>query len=330
MTQTEEQQTELHSGHNLEAGLLERVREWTDLFPWWRLIRTLRLAASPTMLAMTAGTLLIWILGLRQAKEFSEAGIEQFPSIFLSETPVHGLLWTLLVWAPPAILLTRQGGLLAAGRNMTGIRLGFTLGLQRSWRGWFAGLMPLVAAFAIAMAMVPLGWLTRLAPDQPLLEIPAGLLSALIAIPSGVIAVGGLVAIPLSWAALGNEQDSDPLNALSRGYESLFRRPLHLAFYSGIAALFASVIFCIAAGIATAATLMSGFFLDLSGCSPNVRAVASNALAMIPIVMVTTLSWGLAGGIYLLLRYNTGGQEVEDLWEQKTAAISPLPELPKH
>lgn len=329
MTQTEEQQIELHSGHDLETGLLERVREWTDLFPWWRLIRTLRLAASPTMLAMTAGTLVIWILGLRQATNFADAEIEQFPAIFLEDVPILGLLWTFFIWAPPAILLTRQGGLLAAGRNMTGIGLGFRLVWQRSWRGWFAGLLPLAAAFAMALAMLPLGWLASLAPDQPLLEIPAGLLSALIAIPSGLIALGGLVAIPLSWAALGNEQDSDPLNALSRGYEALFRRPLHLAFYLVIAALFASVILCISAGVANAATFLSGFWLDLSGCSPNVHAITAAALAMIPLVVVTTLSWGLAGGIYLLLRYDTGGQEIEDLWEQETAAISPLPQLPK-
>ena len=328
MTQAEEQETESHGGYDLESGLLERVREWTDLFPWWRLIRTLRIAASPTMLAMTAGTLCIWLLGLRQATEFADAEIKQFPALFLTETPVLGFLWTILVWAPPAILLTRQGGLLTAGRNMTGIRLGISLALRRSWRAWFAGVIPLVAALGIAILTVPLGWLAQIAPGQPILEIPAGLLAALIAIPSGVIALGGLVAIPLSWAALGNEQDSDPLNALSRGYEALLRRPLHLAFYLGIAVLIAGVIGCIAQGVAIAATLVSGFCLDLSGCSPTVPVITASALAMVPVVVVATLGWGLAGGIYLLLRYDTGSQEVEDLWEQETAASPPLPQLP--
>ena len=55
--------------------------------------------------------------------------------------------------------------------------------------------------------------------------------------------------------------------------------------------------------------------LDLSGCSPNVSLIAQRIFGAFPTVVVLTLLWGLVGGVYLLLRYDAGGQEVEDLWQ---------------
>jgi hypothetical protein len=327
MTQTEDYEIEAHGGHDLEAGLLERVREWTDLFPWWRLIRTLRLAASPTLLSITAATLFVWLLGIRTGRFFPDGF--QNRTATLEPSWLLGWVWTIAIWAPAAILLTRQGGLLTAGRTMVGLRSGWSLCRERTWRGWLAGLLPPLAALTLAVVMIlPLGWLARIAPYESFVQVAAGWLAALLAIPSGLIAFGGVVAVPLSWAALGNEQDRDPLNALSRGYEAPLRRPLHLAFYLGFASLVAWVVWWIAAGIASAAILMSEWTLGLSGCSSEVHTVASATLSSIPWVVVTTLGWGLLGGIYLLLRYDTGGQEVEDLWEQEQPDTPSLPKLP--
>ena len=60
------------------------------------------------------------------------------------------------------------------------------------------------------------------------LEFVLALVAAAIALPCGILAFGANVAVPLSWAALTNERDPDPLDSLSRGYEYLFRRPLRL------------------------------------------------------------------------------------------------------
>ena len=47
-------------GNDLETGILGRAREWTDVFPWLRYLRVLRLVASPTSLFVVAVTLAIW------------------------------------------------------------------------------------------------------------------------------------------------------------------------------------------------------------------------------------------------------------------------------
>ncbi|MFG0261940.1 MAG: hypothetical protein ACF788_06085, partial [Novipirellula sp. JB048] len=51
---------EVHAGHELEDGMLARVREWIDLFAWLRLLRTLRIAGSPSMIVIAMLTLAVW------------------------------------------------------------------------------------------------------------------------------------------------------------------------------------------------------------------------------------------------------------------------------
>ena len=61
----EARREQVHRGHNLETGLLGRVREWTDIVPWLRLGRTLRVAGSPPLVLLTAVTFAFWWLGQR-------------------------------------------------------------------------------------------------------------------------------------------------------------------------------------------------------------------------------------------------------------------------
>ena len=56
-------------------------------------------------------------------------------------------------------------------------------------------------------------------------------IAALLAIPCGVLVFGANFAVPLGWAAMAVEREPDPLDALSRGYEYLYRRPLQLVMY---------------------------------------------------------------------------------------------------
>lgn len=328
MTQDNANETDTHDDSGLESGLLQRVREWTDLFPWLRLVRVLRIAASPTMLVLTAATLVFWIGGFAIFSESLGFDAIRKPSELSAQISMAGLVWTLTVWTPAAICLTRQGGLLAAGRSLGGIRSVLSLGARRCWRGWVSAAIPFAGAFLVSLVIWPIGWIGQATKGVVWMEIPLGALAGLAAIPAGVVAFGGVVAVPLSWAALGNEKDSDPLNALSRGYESLFRRPLHLTFYLLVSTGFGWVILMIAEGISFASTLVATSVLELTGCSPQVASVTSSALTAVPAVVVATLGGGFLGGIYLLLRYDTGGQEIEDLWETQEASAPPLPALP--
>ncbi len=126
-----------------------------------------------------------------------------------------------------------------------------------------------------------------------------------------------------------NEQDPDPLDALSRGYEYLFRRPIQLVFYVLFSVLLLTVVGSLASAVAWSASEIATSALWFVGSSDALQRITSSILWRFPAVVVLTLTWSLVGGVYLLLRYDAGGQEVEDLWQPTPPERPSLPDLPK-
>ena len=350
---TEEQ---VHRGYDPESGLLTRLREWTDVFPWLRLGRTLRVAGSPPLIFLVAVTLTIWKIGI-WLLPFPEA----IPHVHLADagwntlepaaiaSHVQGLnptsvfngneefiwwktllviLWSVLVWTPTVIVLTRQGGLLTAGRPLMSIRSVITLGLTRMWPGWMAALVPLGCVSALSLLILTIGWIASLIGDVSWINTIFSIATVAIAIPCGILAFGANAAIPLSWAALGNERDPDALDCLSRGYEYLFRRPLQLVLYLTVSLVIVGVVVLLAIGVTEAATHVCNRVLGLCEAPENMIATTGKLLSHLPVVVLLTAMWGLVGGVYLLLRYDAGGQEVEDLWQPEPTPVPPLPSIP--
>ena len=341
-----------------EAGIFFRMREWVDVLPWIRLARTLRAVGSPPLVLFVAITFLVWRTGEAQIithspmessgwidANFGSMQMEATTlAIFLHQTnstSIYDLgdgtvwwrvallvVWAVFVWAPVAILLARQGGSLTAGRAMVGFRTGISLAIRRSPAAWLSSLVPLGCVFAIALMIVLLGLLSRLAVGVLWIEIVFALCTALVAIPCGILAFGANVAIPLSWAALANERQPDTLDSLSRGYEYLFRRPLQLVLYLLVALAILWVVKLVALGIALAAISVTTQTLEFCGTPPTTIEFSTRFLSHVPAIALITSLWSLIGGIYLLLRYDTGGQEVEDLWQPTPRPDSPLPEIP--
>lgn len=355
---------EVHRGHDLETGLLARVREWTDVFPWLRLGRTLRVAGSPPLVLFTAAVFTVWWIGQTmilgkgdlagayvvvawEGNAIGRLPLDSFLAItsHLSHcTPTSvfrldpetrwargllGIVWSLLLWAPTAMLLARQGALLTAGRAMIGLRPAIRLTAGRALAAWLAGLVPLVCTMAIGLLILLVGWVSRAADGVAPVEMLAAVAAAAVAIPCGILVFGAHVAVPLSWAALANEADPDALDSLSRGYEYLFRRPLRVVLYAALSLGILWVVALLAWGVATAADSVASQFLAWTGCSPEVVEQTQRILHFFPTVVVLALLWSLLGGVYLLLRYDAGGQQVEDLWQPPPPQPPSLPELPK-
>ena len=59
----------------------------------------------------------------------------------------------------------------------------------------------------------------------------------------------------------------------------------------------------------------------------SIAADITSVLMVLPISAVVLVAIGCTGGVYLLLRRVTGGQEVEDLWTDDRPETVPLPEL---
>lgn len=355
MTDSDSDNENVHFGHNVEAGILGRAREWTDLLPWLRLARTLRVAGSPPLILVTALTFMLWSpvfavisdlpttlpadptasssLQPTQRRMLAIAAhVRQLnPTELLAKSPapsppaedsgngtwlrpIAAVGWSLLVWLPAALLLVRQGALLSAGRPMISLRVGFIAALRQTPMAISIAVVPLICVLTVAFLILALGWLGKLFAGWPVMETIIAASVVLVAIPCGFLAFGANIAVPLAWAAATNERDADALDSLSRGYEYVMRRPLHLLWYALVGVVILSVIGGLTAAIAAAASRISLITLELAGSSPALGSSVVSMLELFPLIAMITLFWALVGGVYLLLRCDAGGQEVEDLW----------------
>ncbi|MGB7346552.1 MAG: hypothetical protein WBD20_20190 [Pirellulaceae bacterium] len=348
---------EIHTGYDYESGFLMRARQWTDLLPWLRLVRVMRVAGSPPLVLLVAITFAVWFSGhvnffrdsvssglSAKAIEKSLASRDTLAvlpryiqlmiptDVFQLESrgswwePFAAMLWSLLIWLPTTLLLMRQGGLLTAGRPMMGFVDAGKFAIRRSPYALVIAFVPLLCVLFICLALAVLGWVSR-AGDW--IAYPLSILTAIIALACGLLAFGANIATPLGWAALANEKEPDPLDALSRGYEYLYRRPLQLVIHglAGMVILF--VVTTLAALVAVSAVNVSNYALALSGAPKETIVSTALMLSFFPSVVAVTLFWSIVGGVYLLMRYDANGQEVEDIWQSPLVSETALPELSK-
>lgn len=353
-----------HAGHDLESGVLARARSWVDVFGWIRLGRVMRVAGSPVMVALTALTTALWLpiwnlcLGSELLWQLPPTSahavattlwerplwcaisfIDLVQSLFAAAifTPwtsdlegwlrlLASILWTILVWAPTAMILQRQGALLTAGRPMLPVGDVARWAARRYWRACAAAIVPALCIASILWAVALLGALLG-SVEETWVMIPLAFVIAGIALPAGFLAFGSIVAVPISWAALINEREPDPLDSLSRGYEYLFRRPLQLLALLVVSLVILAVVAYLATFVVSLGYEMIAGPLALVSADFALAAYAQAWLRHCPLILGYTVSWALVGGIYLLLRFHAGGQEVEDLWITSAHPAQPLPEL---
>ena len=339
----------VHTGYDLESGMLQRVREWTDLFPWLRLVRTLRVAGSPAMVGLVALTFLVWWnvqnLVIRSvptaaavgSTELMQARLPQLSMLFPTPLTARGdgsfrlmiftFAWGLTAWTPVTLYLLRQGALLTAGRDLVGLKQGMFNGVKLTPTALLLAAVSAVCVSLFALMILVAGWLGRLVEDIVVLEYVLALLIVLPALACGVLGFGAYVAVPLGWAALANERDPDVLDSLSRGYEYLYRRPLNVVLYALVSLVLLSVIAALASSILQVASWVTMATLELAGTSGSFRVISLGVLAYYPLIVCLTQLWALIGGVYLLLRFDAGDQEVEDLWQPAPRPKPALPEL---
>ena len=354
--------SKLHAGYSLEAGVLARARSWVDIFGWIRLGRVLRVAGSPILLLMVAFTTCLWLTGLnvllgarygiqssplfvsvddtsivarlfKDALAVTEIFRAMFlPEVFNQESPYVTLsllarsLCSILVWSPCSMVLLRQGALLTAGRPMQPIGDVARWVLPRIRNSYLAAVIPSVGVLSMFWVVPITYWLSSIIRLEAV-DWLFSLVLVCLAIPMGMLAFGSLVAIPLSWAAVINERDPDTLDSLSRGYEYLYRRPLRLLSYAVVAILILFAINTLATWVVGYAARMVAYPVDMNSGGGALSNTTVSLLRFVPVVVTYTVSWSLIGGIYLLLRHDAGGQEVEDLWIEPSQSSADLPEL---
>lgn len=303
-------------GHDLETGILHRVRRWRDAIPALVLIDALRVAGSPLYVGV------FWI-AISTASFLPVTWSIELPSGAVPRLRIDGpngfRWWSLVVAAGliaigilPAALAARAGACYAAGRTQSFTENG-RVTLTRGLRLFAILLTPLAITAGLSVVMLAGGAFGRIGGIGSWLIEATAIAALPIAILIGLIAGGAVVAVPLAIAAAVLEKQPDVLDSLSRGYEYLYRRPVYLLFYAICAVVLVAIVWLLATLVATAAISIGGWGLRIGSGRANAPQGYQWLLVRLPIAVAFTAAWGQIGAIYLLLRQAANDQEVEDI-----------------
>ena len=333
------------TGHELETGILQRVRRWQDALPILVLGKALRVSGSPlyvglSLIAVLLSNAVVAGLGnhvvstaVANAGEANMAGIEGEPRWPAVLGPLDGgghllldaaelglrswpqllaLAATVLLWSLPAATLARAGACYAAQRDQA-FSQNLAVACQRLPGVWATALVPGMCVLGLCGLMFGVGLLQRGGAAGVWLGELVSLLVVPIMIFAGLLAAGAIAAVPLAWAAMVIEKRGDVFDSLSRGYEYLYRRPVQLLTY----ALGGYVLVLITYGIGRA---VAGTALNLgtaaaragsAGLTPP--AAYAWLLSALPAAVALSTLWAMVGAIYLLMRQAANGQEIEEI-----------------
>ncbi|MEM6690695.1 MAG: hypothetical protein AAF664_14770, partial [Planctomycetota bacterium] len=345
---------EVHQGYELEGSLFERVRSWTDLFGFLRLARVLRGALSPPLVLLSAITLAISTLLAASFENHAmpiarwQSGLSQMdvtlgnslvfltrlqilpPGVFRGFAVDRLVLRTLelslqwILWTPLLLILFRQGALLSVGRTMEPI--GELIGRTRD-RGLAVLAMVGILVGCAGIFLLPC-LLSFYVAKFPYLVTPGTLIGLGFLLPATVLLAGAYVSLPIGVASLANEEITDPVDSLSRGFEAVLRRPLTVIGLCLASALLLHIVHCLAAAVSGTAAALVWTLRDHGLASPGSLAISRIVLAWVPCVIGTNLAGLLIGAMYLLIRQSTNEQQPEDLWVPPPKNAIPMP-VPK-
>jgi hypothetical protein len=234
--------------------------------------------------------------------------------------------WLALVWSIPAGWIMRQTALDVAGRNRQPSRACAITVARRIPIMLTAPFIALLLVGCLFVLAWGLSWLGQSSPGLSTVSDIASSFLTPLWLAGGLLAISVLLAWPLMWAAAVLEQDADPFDILSRGFEYLWRRPVHAVFYALVAWVF-SIIFQQAVGGACGAAqhLVSNAAL-LAGGLPSLSAQA--LLSSLAVAFSINYFWAAMAVIYLLLRRDTNHVELDAVWEPPVVQGGTLPSLP--
>ena len=319
--------------------MFSRMRSWVDVAPWVRLGRLPRILASPGYVGLCIAACLLTLavanitvpislsrLSIIRVDESAAYLIHQVSSTgIIAALTFAVLIW--MIWTPVLQVVGRAGASLVAGRGLPSLGASIRLTGGRLGRSYLAAVVPLLCVAGMGLILFILS-LPAVLTEWTWLATLSGWAIGLGAIPAGILAFGALFAIPFALVAICCEPDPDVFDSLSRGYEYLYRRPLHLVWYVLVSAAMVYVATWFFQGVAASASTVAGI---VAGAVDQTEPLLSAAFGMIGLVFVAwqvTLSLALIGGMYLLLRRDAGGQELDDFWIPPTKPSASLPKLP--
>jgi len=297
---------EQFSGHELETGLLQRVRSWRDVFPLIGLVPALRVCGSPLYMTLWLATTAVITWPLPDAIE----------SIVLNAVVNTHPLWfiaALLIALLPATMTMRAGALYAAGRDDESITANAKWVTARLVTLLFVLILPSVCVLGLSVPLAALGLIDRLPRFGENVSELLSVFALPLVILIGLVAAGSVIAVPIGWAAVSIEKRNDAFDALSRGYEYLYRRPVQTIVYLLVCGLLTVLISGITYCVASAGELVASHVHSLVSGGKALPTLMQRLLTLFPFAAALCTFFSTFGAMYLLLRSDANQQEVEDV-----------------
>lgn len=253
------------------------------------------------------------------------------------------IVWSAAVWALFGGALTRSAVVQLTREEPA--TLGAALGhAAKRWISYFsAPLLPLAAMMLVCCGLFLLGLLMRMSVLLAAVGWPLALLGGIV---MALAAAGGVVGWPLMHSTISAE-GSDGFDAVSRSYSYVFQRPLHYLFYGILALLLGSLGLFVVELFADAVWRLSAWGVswgsgrsliekalnDGSGLS-KVDAWGAKLISFwLGCVKLVVLGyafayfWSAASAVYLLLRYDADGVELDEVYRDVAEVAYGLPPL---
>ena len=325
---------QIFTGHELEVGMLQRIRSWRDLIPGVILLHALRVCGAPSYVALMLVTTLVasavFTLG-----DVSYS-LNQLVILQLFDTPsrianacvawrsafTYGSLLlpaaVVFMVAIPVSMVIRAGGLYAAGREPGSMVDGYRQTIRRVPSLMAATILPVACVTGLVVPLGLLALLDRIPSVGDYVSESLAILVVPLLILLGLIAAGAATAIPLAWAAISLEKKQDPFDALSRGYEYTYRRPVQCLVYFLLCFALSEFTSAMARTVCKVAGKISLYSYDKISSGEPLPGVIEVVLTQLPHTVWLTTFFASLGATYLLLRKHANQQEIEDV------AVSPI------
>jgi hypothetical protein len=314
------------------------------VWPWERLLfhESLEEMTSPRVWLLNSPLVLAWLemtAPLRQLYEQrGEVTLTSFTYLLCCG------LWSLLVWAFFGAAITRQAAL--ALTRQENVSLGqLAAFVSPRWTSYFvAPLFPILGTLLMAGFLAVLGLVMRLDVGV----IVAAIVWPLVLLGGFMMAfllLGLFFGFPLMWGAISTE-GTDSFGALSHAYSYVYQRPLHYLLYALVAAALGILGFYLVSMFTYWIELLadwgiswgSGFERlarihspETMGPVADTGAVVigfwTNFLHAIAYGFVFSYFWSATTAIYLLLRRQVDGTELDEAFvpeEQRPHGLPPL------
>ena len=276
-----------------------------------------------------------------------------FMGLFNGELGLTGLvflllacLWAAAVWALFGGAITRRAALQLGREENIGMRAALRYAAGK-WGSYFAA--PLLPLLGVAMAAAPV-WLLGL-----VMRLDAGTLLAGILWPLALLA-GFFMALlllallfgwPLMWPTISAE-GTDSFDALSRAWSYVYHRPLHYLFYAAVVSVLGWLGWLFVSHFADWVAYLPAWaaswgagqdrMAELSGAAEtgpgalgrwgwSLIGFWNGCIRLAALGFVYSYFWTASTAIYLLLRHDDDGTEIDDINVDSPAPAYGLPPL---